>query len=74
MGDVIQMHTSRAARAQGTALAVAMVANRLGLTPQQVIACAQAAADRVKEGRASAARAVSDAKAELLHRQPAVIA
>lgn len=74
MGDVIQMHTSRAARAQGAAVAVAIAANRLGLTPQQVIRCAQAAAERVKEGQTSAARAVSDAKAELMRQQPRVIA
>lgn len=72
--NVVQMHTSRAARAKGAALAVAITANRLGLSPAQVIACAQATADRVRDGKASAAKAIADAKAGLRMKVPAVTA
>lgn len=74
MSNVVQMHTSRAARAKGAALAVAITANRLGLSPAQVIACAKVAADRVREGQASAAKAIADAKADLRLKLPAVTA
>lgn len=65
MSNVIQMHETRAARSRGVALAVACAANRLGLTPAQVIRCAQAAAERVSEGKTSAGKAYADAKAAL---------
>lgn len=66
MSKVIPMHTARAARAKGVALATACTANRLGLSPRQVMKVAEAAADKYRAGQLSAARAVADAKAELL--------
>lgn len=74
MSNVIHIHDSRAARSKGVALAVACAANRLGLTPEQVIRCAQAAADRMKSGKASGARIVADAKAEIASSLPAATA
>lgn len=74
MSNVIQMHETRAARSRGVALAVACAAFRLGLTPAQVIRCAQMAAERVRGGQVSAAKAVSDAKADITASLPAVSA
>lgn len=74
MGVVINMHETRAKRSQGVALAVACAANRLGLTPDQVIRCAQAAHDRMVAGKASGAKVVADAKAEIRARVPAATA
>lgn len=65
MGTVIQMHDTRAARSRGVALAVACTATRLGLTPAQVIRCAQIASDSVRRGEKSAWKAYADAKARI---------
>jgi hypothetical protein len=69
MSNVIQLHETKQAKAQGVALAVACTANRLGLSPQQVIACARAAADLVHAGKVSPAKAYSDARAKLRMQQ-----
>lgn len=74
MSNVIPMHTARAARAKGVALATACAAHRLGLSPRQVMKVAESAAARYIVGKASAARAVADAKADLLRSIPHEVA
>lgn len=65
MSVVVPILTARAAKAKGVALAVACAANRLGLSPQQVIVCARAAADQVRAGKTSPAKVYSDTTAQL---------
>lgn len=69
---IIPILSSRKAKARGVALAVACAADRLGLTSEQVIACARFAADRVRSGKASPAKVYSDAVAQLRADQPSV--
>lgn len=74
MGQVIHLHQTRPARAQGVALAVAIAAERLGCSPERAVILAKAASLRFLGGTSSAAKVVSDEKARLLRDTPKVLA
>lgn len=62
---VIQLHTTREAKARGVATAVEIAARRMGYSTTQAAKAATAARNAFAAGRMSAARAVSVTRAQL---------
>jgi hypothetical protein len=74
MGQVIQLHATRQAKAAGVFAAVAIAADRMGFSPERAVILARAAKLRVLGSPDSPARVVADAKAELRRDAPKVLA
>jgi hypothetical protein len=64
MSNVIQMHSTRAAKAKGVKVAAYLAARSLGLTQIQAEACMRRAGDLYRAGNRSAARVVADVRRE----------
>lgn len=65
MCTVIQLHETKAAKAQGIFAQVNIAARGMGYSPRFALRAAQRARDAYLKGSASAARVVADARAEL---------
>lgn len=73
-GNVIQLHETKQAKAQGIFAQINIAASRLGYSPTTALRAAQDARDLYLQGGSSAARVVSKARAGLRQRAELVTA
>lgn len=65
MSNVINLHQTTAAKSKGVGIIAYLQASRLQLTPTQCAAWARRAREQYSSGGKSAARVVSDVRAQL---------
>ena len=70
MGQVIHLHQTKQAKAEGVFAAVNIAARRMGISDMDALLAARDAKDRALKGKDSPARVVSDAKATLRQEAP----